>query len=337
MSTGRRGRRANPRRVASRAQRRKNSNRITAIVGLAGLGTTAVTAGSTIAGPHNTVAINLAQGQQESTVASTKTSPVRISILSRARAASRSEVRTSRSEVAALNAAASAPTETASTSGVLTTTDRQNLRAFASDSNQLAEIVSETQQEIDDRVAAEEAAQRAAERAAAIKAKKQLETQYSSKGNVTYPTEVGQPTHSYNAPVPTAAQVADRLTPVAGGYELSARFGQRGGMWSTGWHTGLDFVVPVGTVVRAAASGTIINAGWGGAYGYRIEVDCGNGYIVTYNHLSRIEVSSGTVVAGQELARSGATGNITGPHLHFEVLYNGHFVNPAVWLWGASR
>lgn len=312
------------------------------MLGLAGLGATAVTAGSTIAGPHNTVAINLAEGnQQESPVASAKQNPVRISILSRARAASRSEVRTSPSDVAALNAAASAPADTASTTGTLTTADRQNLRAFAADSSQLDQIVNDTEQELQDRIAAEEAAQRAqekaAQKAAADKAQEQLKKHYSSKGNLTYPTEVGQPTGSYNAPLPTAAQIADRVSPVSGGYELSARFGQRGWIWSTGWHTGLDFVVPNGTVIRAAASGTIINAGWAGAYGNRIEIDCGNGYIVTYNHLSRIEKSSGTVKAGQEIARSGSTGNITGPHLHFEVLYNGHFVNPAVWLWGASR
>lgn len=338
MSTGRRGRRANPRRSASRAQRRKSSNRINAVLGIAGLGTTAVTAGSTIAGPHDTVAVNLAQANQDTqTVSAAKQIPVRISVLSRARAASRSEVRSSSTASEALNAAESNPTDSANSSGTLTAADRQNLRAFAGDSSQLDSIVADTQQEIDDQIAAAQAAQKAAQKAAVKKAKLKLESQYSTSGNLTYPEQVGQPTRSYNAPLPTAAQIADRVSPVAGGYELSARFGERGWIWSTGWHTGLDFVVPTGTVVRAAASGTIINAGWAGAYGNRIEVDCGNGYIVTYNHLSRIERSSGVITAGQEIGRSGATGNITGPHLHFEVLYNGHFVNPAVWLWGASR
>ena len=338
MSTGKRGRRANSRHASSRAARRRTSNRINAILGLAGLGTTVVTAGSTIAGPHSTVAINLAQANQDaSTVVAAKQIPVRISVLSRARAASRSEIRTSSADAAALNAAASAPSETANVTGVLTATDRQTLRAFAADSSQLDTIVSDTQQELDDQLAAANAAQAAANIVAAKQARQKLESQYSTSGNVTYPDKVGQPTRSYNAPLPSAAQIADRVSPVAGGFQLSARFGQRGGIWSTGWHTGLDFVVPTGTVVRAAASGTIINAGWAGAYGNRIEIDCGDGYIVTYNHLSRIEISSGTVKAGQELGRSGATGNITGPHLHFEVLYNGTFVNPAVWLWGASR
>jgi len=338
LSTGRRGRRVNPRRVSSRSQRRRNSDRINAILGLTGLSTAAVTGGSTIAGAHSTVAVNLAVGNQDvKTVASAKQIPVRISVLSRARAASRSEIRTSPQDAAALNAAASAPAEVVNGASELTTADRTNLRAFAGDSSQLETMVTDTQQEIDDQIAAAQAAEHAAKVVAAKKERQKLESQYSTSGNLTYPDKVGQPTHSYGAPVPSAAQIADRLSPVVGGYQLSARFGQRGGMWSTGWHTGLDFVVPTGTPIRAAASGTIINSGWAGAYGNRIEVDCGNGYIVTYNHLSRIEISSGSVKAGQEIARSGATGNITGPHLHFEVLYNGNFVNPAVWLWGTSR
>ena len=338
MSTGRRGRQTQARRSASHATRRKNSNRINAFLGLAGLGTTAVTAGSTIASSHSTVAINLAQGSTEATtVSAAKQIPVRISVLSRAHAASRSEVRTSRHDAAALNAAASAPAETATGSSELTASDRQNLRAFASDSSQLETMVIDTQQEIDAQIAEDQAEQYAAKVLAEKKARQKLESQYSTSGNLTYPEKVGQPTRSYGAPVPSSAQIADRMAPIGGGYELSARFGQRGGIWSTGWHTGLDFVVPTGTTVRAAASGTIINAGWAGAYGNRIEIDCGGGYIVTYNHMSRIDRTSGVVTVGQELGRSGATGNITGPHMHFEVLYNGRFVNPAVWLWGSSR
>jgi|GEM_PF-973920 len=338
LSTGKRGRQTNARRAASSAQRRKNSTRFNAALSLAGLGATVVTAGSTISEPPSSVAVNIAEGNQKvTTVASARQIPVRISVLRRARAASRSEVRTSSADAAALNDAASAPTETADSSGVLTASDRQNLRAFAADSNQLDTIVEDTQQEINHQIATAQVAQHAADVAAAKKARLKLESQYSTSGNLTYPDQVGQPTRSYSAPLPSAAQIAERKTPIAGGYQLSARFGERGWIWSTGWHTGIDFVVPTGTVVRAATSGTIINAGWAGAYGNRIEIDCGDGYIVTYNHMSRIDRTSGVVTAGQELGRSGATGNITGPHLHFEVLYNGHFVNPAVWLWGASR
>lgn len=335
MSTGKRGRRVAPRRANS-LKRQKNSQRINALLGLAGLGITATTAGSAIAGAQSPTLGELLAGKPtSSSVAPAKQEPVRKSVINRVRTASRSEVRDG-SELAQLNAAASEPALN-SQSSELTAVDRQALRAFAADDSQLNVIVDETQQEIDDQIAAQARAQKAAAKEAARQARIKLESQYSSSGNVTYPQEVGQPTRTYGAPLPTAAQIADRVSPVVGGYQLSARFGEHGWIWSNGWHTGLDFVVRTGTRVRAAASGTIINAGWAGAYGNRVEVDCGNGYIVTYNHLSRIEKFSGTVTAGEEIGRSGATGNITGPHLHFEVLYNGKFVNPAVWLWGGSR
>lgn len=335
MSTGKRGRRIAPRRANS-IKRQRNSKRINALLGLAGLGITATTAGSTIAGSQSLTADQLlASNPISGTLAPAKQEPVRNSIISRIRAASRSEVRDG-SALAELNAAASEPSLN-SQSGELTAGDRQALRAFAADDSQLNTIVNETQQEIDYQIAAQARANKAAAKEAARKAKIKLESQYSTSGNLTYPQEVGQPNRTYGAPLPSVAQIADRVSPVIGGYELSARFGEHGWIWSNGWHTGLDFVVPTGTRIRAAASGTIINAGWAGAYGNRIEIDCGNGYIVTYNHLSRIEKFSGTVTAGEEIGRSGATGNITGPHLHFEVLYNGKFVNPAVWLWGGSR
>jgi murein DD-endopeptidase MepM/ murein hydrolase activator NlpD len=127
------------------------------------------------------------------------------------------------------------------------------------------------------------------------------------------------------------------VAPIEGSYRLTARFGQRGGLWSGGWHTGLDFSVPSGTKVVAAAGGTIISAGWGGAYGNRIEIDNGNGYVTAYNHLSKIEKTSGTVFPGEEIGRSGSTGNTTGPHLHFEVTKDGTLINPSTWLWGTNK
>mgnify|MGYP006266023713 FL=1 len=336
MSTAKRGRRVAPRRAAIQ-RHKKQSKRLNALLGIAGIGVTLTTAGSAIGGLKNPGMVDLvASGKSEVTVARAKQVPVRETFLNRVRAASRSQIRDG-SDIAALNAAASEPDTSVTQSGELTAADRQALKVFASDSSQLSTIVDDTQQEIDYQLAAQARAEKAAAKEAARKAQIKLESQYSTSGNVTYPQEVGGPSSQYNAPIPTTAQLADRLTPLFGGYQLSARFGERGWIWSTGWHTGLDFVVPTGTRVRAAASGTIINAGWAGAYGNRIEVDCGDGYIVTYNHLSRIEKFSGPVKAGEEIGRSGATGNITGPHLHFEVLYNGKFVNPAVWLWGARH
>ncbi|MEV7404852.1 transglycosylase family protein [Streptomyces sp. NPDC091267] len=92
------------------------------------------------------------------------------------------------------------------------------------------------------------------------------------------------------------------------------------GSWSSGYHTGVDFPVPTGTSVKAMAPGTVVSAGWGGAYGYQIVIRHSDGKYSQYAHLSSLHVRAGQHVSGgQRIARSGATGNVTGPHLHFEV------------------
>ncbi|MGY0488740.1 transglycosylase family protein [Streptomyces sp. WG-D5] len=93
-----------------------------------------------------------------------------------------------------------------------------------------------------------------------------------------------------------------------------------GSSWSKGYHTGVDFAVPTGTSVKAVAAGRVVSAGWGGSYGYEVVVRHSDGRYSQYGHLSALSVKSGQhVVAGQRIARSGSTGNSTGPHLHFEV------------------
>ena len=125
-----------------------------------------------------------------------------------------------------------------------------------------------------------------------------------------------------------------RQFPVAkGDYRLTARFGQAGGHWSSGIHTGLDFAGKSGTDITAAASGTVVSAGYKGAYGNRVVVDHGGGYQTTYNHMSAINVSPGDkVTTGDLIGKLGGTGNVTGPHLHFEVTHNDKFVDPDAWL-----
>ncbi|MEU0673660.1 LysM peptidoglycan-binding domain-containing M23 family metallopeptidase [Streptomyces sp. NPDC006172] len=93
-----------------------------------------------------------------------------------------------------------------------------------------------------------------------------------------------------------------------------------GSMWSSGYHTGVDFVVPTGTSLRAVGAGTVVSAGWGGAYGNQVVIRLADGYYAQYAHLSALSVSAGqSVFAGQQVGLSGATGNVTGPHLHFEI------------------
>ncbi len=95
-------------------------------------------------------------------------------------------------------------------------------------------------------------------------------------------------------------------------------------------HKGVDWYVPVGTSVRAAASGTVVSAGWNGVSGYTIVILHADGSKTVYKHLSRILVSSGQYVTqNTQIALSGATGSAaTGPHLHFEIIIGGVNVNP---------
>ncbi|NGO14849.1 M23 family metallopeptidase [Streptomyces sp. HC44] len=107
-------------------------------------------------------------------------------------------------------------------------------------------------------------------------------------------------------------------------YKLSASFNQAGNMWNS-THSGQDFAVASGTQVVAAHGGTVVKAGGNGAgdgpaYGNAVVIRHGNGTYSQYAHLSRIDVRAGQVVAtGQHIARSGNTGNSSGPHLHFEI------------------
>ncbi|MFC8358438.1 peptidoglycan DD-metalloendopeptidase family protein [Streptomyces griseorubiginosus] len=107
--------------------------------------------------------------------------------------------------------------------------------------------------------------------------------------------------------------------PVAGA-TIGTGYHVAGAMWSSGYHTGVDFVVPTGTPLKAVAAGTVVSAGWGGAYGNQVVIKLNDGYYAQYAHLSQLSVSAGqTVSEGQQIGLSGATGNVTGPHLHFEI------------------
>lgn len=96
-------------------------------------------------------------------------------------------------------------------------------------------------------------------------------------------------------------------------------------------HFGIDFDAPVGTAVKAAQDGRVIEVtgGWAGGFGNSILVDHGGGVTTRYAHLSQIDVSAGeTVSQGQVIGHSGNTGFSTGPHLHFETRVRGKAVDP---------
>jgi murein DD-endopeptidase MepM/ murein hydrolase activator NlpD len=114
----------------------------------------------------------------------------------------------------------------------------------------------------------------------------------------------------------TAARVA---SPVPG-YTVTYPYGIKDPRYAAGYHTGDDYAAPTGRPVVAVLGGTIA---WsnnnGGAYGRWLGLRATNGRDYVYCHLSVRSVSTGaTVVAGQKLGEVGATGNVTGPHLHFE-------------------
>ncbi|MHB8126200.1 MAG: peptidoglycan DD-metalloendopeptidase family protein [Desulfitobacteriaceae bacterium] len=105
------------------------------------------------------------------------------------------------------------------------------------------------------------------------------------------------------------------------------------GYRSRGFHSGIDIAGSVGDPFTASASGTVVEAGWSGAYGKMILINHGNGIMTRYGHASKILVSAGQHVSqGQTIALVGATGDATGPHLHFEVIINGNTVNPLNYL-----
>ena len=116
------------------------------------------------------------------------------------------------------------------------------------------------------------------------------------------------------------------IRPISG--TITSRFGSRSSV-RVGAHTGLDIAAPKGTSIKAAASGTVIHAGWKGSLGNLVIISHGNGVQTYYGHCSQILVSAGQKVSqGDIIAKVGSTGNSTGPHLHLEVRVDGVALNP---------
>jgi murein DD-endopeptidase MepM/ murein hydrolase activator NlpD len=120
--------------------------------------------------------------------------------------------------------------------------------------------------------------------------------------------------------------------PIAEG-ELRSGFGMRYHpiMRYSKMHTGVDWSNRIGTPILAAGNGTVLKAGWSSGYGKHTEIQHANGYVTTYSHQSNFApgiVPGAKVRQGQVIGYLGSTGLSTGPHLHYEVLVNGNFVNP---------
>ncbi|MFI1060834.1 LysM peptidoglycan-binding domain-containing M23 family metallopeptidase [Streptomyces spororaveus] len=120
------------------------------------------------------------------------------------------------------------------------------------------------------------------------------------------------------APAAAPQSGAGFVAPVSGG--ISTQYKVAGSMWSSGYHTGVDFIASMGTTVKAVGAGTVVSAGWSGSYGNEVVIRHADGKYSQYAHMSQLSVSSGqSVTAGQAIGLSGSTGNSTGPHLHFEI------------------
>ena len=119
--------------------------------------------------------------------------------------------------------------------------------------------------------------------------------------------------------------------PLSGEFLLTSSFGVRADPMThlPSMHEGIDFVAPVGTQVRATAAGKVLRSGRAGAYGEMIEVSHADGFVSRYAHLSRRHVNEGeTIERGQVIGLLGNTGRSTGPHLHYEVVYQGQAMHP---------
>ncbi|MFE6171109.1 peptidoglycan DD-metalloendopeptidase family protein [Streptomyces sp. NPDC056464] len=153
----------------------------------------------------------------------------------------------------------------------------------------------------------------------------------SAPSSSTKPSSKSSPKSSSNdasasksaAKATTAAETtstANGFSAPLSGASLGTGYKVAGSMWSSGYHTGVDFAAATGTPLKAVGAGTVVSAGWGGAYGNQVVIQLADGYYAQYAHLSSLAVSAGqTVTAGQQIGLSGATGNVTGPHLHFEI------------------
>lgn len=116
---------------------------------------------------------------------------------------------------------------------------------------------------------------------------------------------------------------------------VTSPFGIRWSGWTPVIHRGIDIGVPTGTPVRAMRGGSVRFAGEMRGYGQVIWLEHRGGSLSAYAHLSELRVRTGDrVTGGQIIALSGATGRVTGPHLHFEVWVSGRPVDPALYLGG---
>lgn len=118
-------------------------------------------------------------------------------------------------------------------------------------------------------------------------------------------------------------------------YWVSSPFGKRSDPFNkkSAAHKGVDLASNRGNKIKTMAKGKVVRSEWNGGYGKYVEIDHGNGFKTKYAHLHNTYVKKGQYVEqGEAIGEVGSTGRSTGPHLHYEVLYNGTPVDPLVFM-----
>jgi len=136
-----------------------------------------------------------------------------------------------------------------------------------------------------------------------------------------------------------AASKAPFSNPVRAGYRFTSPYGYRRDPKTGGrrLHKGVDFAGPVGTPLYATADGVVTHAGWSSGYGRLVKIKHDFGIETRYAHQRRIRVKVGQRVSrGERIGDMGASGRVTGPHLHYEVRVGGKAVNPMIYIKAAN-
>lgn len=136
-----------------------------------------------------------------------------------------------------------------------------------------------------------------------------------------------------------AAQKAPFANPVKNAFRFTSQFGYRRDPKTGGrrMHSGVDFAAGLGTPLFATADGVVIHAGWQSGYGRLVKIQHEFGIETRYAHLSKLRVKVGQRVSrGQRIGDMGASGRVTGVHLHYEVRVGGKAVNPMIYIKAAN-
>jgi murein DD-endopeptidase MepM/ murein hydrolase activator NlpD len=136
-----------------------------------------------------------------------------------------------------------------------------------------------------------------------------------------------------------AAQKAPFANPVKAAFRFTSKFGPRRDPKTGGrrMHKGVDFAAPNGTPLYATADGVVTHAGWSSGYGRLVKIQHEFGIETRYAHMSKLRAKVGQRVSrGDRIGDIGASGRVTGVHLHYEVRVGGKAVNPMIYIKAAN-